>query len=64
MKKYVVKTDYASGLMFDSKDTALEVLEATSIKRDYNDRYWSIDDREMSLFIIDDSEIIEPEKKD
>ena len=62
MKKYIVRTDYNSGLMFDSKEVALEVLEATSIKRDYNDRSWSIDNKVMSLFIIDDSEIVESEE--
>ena len=61
MKKYIVRTDYNSGLMFDSKEMALEVLEATTIKRAYNDK-WSIDDREVSLFIIDDSKLAELEE--
>ena len=59
MKKYIVKTDYNSGLMFDSKENALGALEAIPVKQDFNNGNWSIsdNDKEISLFIIDDSKI-------
>jgi len=58
MKKYIVKTSYDSGLMFEDKETAVAILEATPVRtHGYADKIWTIDDREISLFVIDDSKL-------
>ena len=63
MKKYIVRTDYDLGLLFSKKEDAIEVLEATPVRQNLNGRSWVIENREMSLLIVDDSKlIVEPEK--
>ena len=66
MKKYIVKSDYNTGLMFVNAENAMDALEATPVRsRDFNLKSWSIDDRDMYLIVIDDSNLIaEPEKED
>lgn len=58
-KKFIVQTEYNSGLMFDDVEVASYFLEATPVKtQGYRDDKWQIDDRKIKLFAIDDSELI------
>ena len=62
MKKYIVRTSYDSGLLIENKETAINLLESTPVRSEgYPDKEWALDDRELSLLVIDDSKIKEKE---
>lgn len=64
MKKYLIKTEYNSGILVEDKETAINILSAIPVKtRGYSDNKWTIDDRKLSLLVIDEKEIIVPKQE-
>jgi len=59
MKKYIVSFGYTS-LAVNDKETALTLLEATPVKKDYtdnNDTIWVPEEKDITVSVIDDSSI-------